>query len=79
VAHLARHGITPGEAEEVFKNRGRFARNRRDRSGDWLLVGLTDQGRALTLVLVYDTGRRLLRVFTGWDTTEGEHTRYLPK
>jgi len=50
--------------------------NRR-RSGDWLLIGRTDGGRVLTLVLVYKERQRLLRVFTGWPSTIGERRRYL--
>lgn len=79
VAHLAQRvpAISPREAEEVFENRGQFARNKREGSGDWLLIGRTFGGRALTLVLVYKEDRRLLRVFTGWDCTQRERTRYL--
>lgn len=81
-AHLAesrpdRPSIDWWEAEEVFQNGGRFAANKRGRSGDWLLVGRTHGGRALTLVVNYDEARRLLRVITGWDCTEGDRARYL--
>lgn len=75
-AHLARHGITPVEAEQVHLNGGMFVPNRR-RSGDWLLIGPTDGGRVLTLVLEYKERQRLLRVFTGWPSTIGERRRYL--
>jgi uncharacterized DUF497 family protein len=75
-AHLARHGILPTEAEQVFYNDGVLIPNRR-RDDDWLLIGRTDGGRVLTLVLVYRQDRRLLRVFTGWLSTIGERRRYL--
>ena len=76
-AHLARHGVDQYEAEEVFYNGGRFAPNKRDASGDWLLVGRSDAGRVLTLVANYDDDRRVIRFITGWDSTSGERTRYL--
>src|ERR687883_586369 len=76
-AHLARHGITPVEAEEVYYNRGVFARNKREGSGDWLLVGSTTGGRTLTLILSYDPTRRIMRIFTGWDATPRERAKYL--
>jgi hypothetical protein len=57
-------------------NGGKFVPNKKA-SGDWLLVGRTDGGRILTLVLVYQERRRLLRIFTGWASTDGERRRYL--
>jgi uncharacterized DUF497 family protein len=75
-AHLARHGIRPAEVEQVYLNGGVFVPNRR-RSSDWLLIGRTDGGQVLTLVLEYKVSRRLLRVFTGWPSTAGERRRYL--
>jgi hypothetical protein len=77
VQHLAPHGITPDEAEEVHVNGGVFVPNARGKSGDWKLVGKTDAGRALTLVLSYEEDRRLIRFFTGWECTQNERTRYL--
>lgn|SRR5437763_5448211 len=81
-AHLAesrpgRPGIRTWEAEEVFHNGCVFVPNKKNRSGDWKMIGRTDCGRALTLVLHYDAGRRRIRVITGWDTVEGERSRYL--
>lgn len=76
-AHLAGHGVTQSEAEQVFYNYGKFGPNKRDKSGDWLLVGRTDGGRILTLVAAYDDDRRVIRFITGWDSTSGERARYL--
>lgn len=81
-AHLAearpdRPAITQAEAEEVFENGGAFVPNKRGRSGDWLLVGKTHGGRALTLVIHYDEVRRSIRVITGWNCTAGEREKYL--
>ena len=44
--HLARHGITPEEAEQVYYKGGVFVPNKR-KSGDWKLIGRTDAGRGL--------------------------------
>lgn len=74
-AHLAEHRITPEEAEEVFYNGGKLIPNTKG-TGDYYLVGRTNGGRALTLVLAYDEVRRCIRIFTGWDSTDGEKTRY---
>jgi hypothetical protein len=81
-AHLAedrpdRPGIQPWEAEQVFANGGVFVPNKRTGTGDWKLVGLTDAGRRLTLIVKYHEDRGVLRAITGWDCTTGERTRYL--
>ncbi|NUR03420.1 MAG: BrnT family toxin [Streptomyces sp.] len=76
-AHLARHHITPAEAEQVFTNGGRFVPNTGQHSGDWLLIGRTDGGRALALPLAYYPDRRIIRIITGWDATQGQRAKYL--
>lgn len=75
-AHLATHHITPWEAESVFANGCVFVPNKQVGSGDWLMIGTTGGGRPLTLVLEYKQDRRLIRVFTGWETTAGERARF---
>jgi uncharacterized DUF497 family protein len=75
-SRLGRPAITPHEAEAVFYNGGVFVPNKKNRSGDWKLIGRTDGDRLLTLVVHYDRGRRLNRVITGWDTTDAERSRY---
>lgn len=75
-AHLAAHGIATHEAEEVFANGGVFVPNKRSGSGDWKLIGPTNGGRLLTLILVYKAERRVLRVFTGWESTNAERRRW---
>jgi uncharacterized DUF497 family protein len=77
VAHLAAHGIRPEEVEEVWLNGPVWVPNRRGRSGDWKMIGWTDAGRALTVVLQLKAQVQMMRAITGWDTTRGEQTRYL--
>jgi uncharacterized DUF497 family protein len=80
-AHLAesrsgRPSIAWFEAEEVFYNGGILVPNKRNKSGDWLMVGRTDAGRRLTLVVHWDKCRRIIWVITGWNSTQGERARY---
>jgi uncharacterized DUF497 family protein len=75
-SELAAHGISFEEVEQVFANAPRWAANRRARSGDWKMLGLTDGGRRLTIVLHYDGLARIIRPITGWSPTAGELTRY---
>jgi uncharacterized DUF497 family protein len=78
-SELARHQITFWEVEEVFLNNPIWAPNKKHRSGDWKMVGRTDSGRALTVIIRLQVAAGSLRAITGWDATKGEHTRYLEK
>jgi uncharacterized DUF497 family protein len=75
-AHLARHGITPLEAHQVFVGKPIFVPNRKGLTATWLMLGDTAGGRTLTVaVLCLETQRRL-RPITGWNSTAGELTRW---
>jgi uncharacterized DUF497 family protein len=75
-AELAAHYISQGEVEQVFRNKPRWAANRKDRPGDWKMMGLTEGGRRLTIIIHYDSGAKAIRPITGWRPTPGELTRY---
>lgn len=62
---LARHGIAADEAIELIWNGFDVHRNKGFHGG-YQLIGRTDGGRRLKLI-VYEKGRTLLRVITGWD------------
>jgi uncharacterized DUF497 family protein len=76
---LAVHGITESEAEQVFWNGAVWPKNKRLGSGDRKMIGYTDGGRALTLIVLMKLRTRMVRVITGWSCTDGERTRYLGK
>ena len=73
---LHEHRISPEEIYQVWANRPKFARNKRRRVGDWKMMGKTDGGRKLMIVLRYYVTIRSLRPITGWESTDGEITRY---
>lgn len=75
--HQPHHPIEEWEAEQVFWNNPVWAPNKRAGSGRWKMIGYTDAGRALTLIVTMNLETRSLRVITGWDCTAGEKTRYL--
>lgn len=53
IDHIARHGVTPEEAEHVV----RFARRpypRRHRKGTWLVIGRGNSNRRLQVVYTLD-------------------------
>jgi uncharacterized DUF497 family protein len=76
-AELARHRISVREVYEVWADGPEWVRNKLGGSGDHKMIGLTDGGRALSIVVKDYPDRRLNRAITGWDATEGERKRYL--
>jgi hypothetical protein len=62
---LAAHKISIDEATEIIWNRFDVRRNKRYHGG-YELVGRTDGGRKLKLI-VYEKHKGLIRVITGWD------------
>jgi uncharacterized DUF497 family protein len=77
-AHLSQphHPISEDEAEDVFYNGPVWVPHRRKRER-WKMIGYTDGGRALTILVDVKVRTRQLRAFTGWECTPSERTRYL--
>lgn len=72
---LGARGISTAEAEQLPRNRHATMRNPRSggKEGDrLLLVGHTDGGRPLTLVLERTVDPTSWLVVTGWEATERE-------
>jgi hypothetical protein len=69
---LGRHRITPREVMQILSNRYTFRRNRKERSGTLQLIGETDGGRTLTVILVETPVDGRWRPITGWDSSPGE-------
>ena len=76
IAELAAHRIHPWEVEEVFFNDPTWVPNKHSGAGEWKMVGRTDGGRRLTVVVTVNRFTGDLRPITGWDSTTGERTRY---
>ena len=70
------HRITAQEVYEVWENGPVWIPNIRHRAGDWKMVGRTNGGRRLTIVVRLYSDRSVLRPITGWDSTAGERSRY---
>ncbi len=77
VGHIARHGVTPQECEETFRNgpyeeeqqvvtvRGEVRR---------IAYGMTNRARLLTIP--YTQRGTLIRPITAWDMTRPERKKY---
>jgi uncharacterized DUF497 family protein len=61
---LAGHGISVDEAVEVLWNRFDVRRNKNVHGG-YVLIGSTDGGRPVNLI-VYEKTKGVIRVVTGW-------------
>jgi len=61
--------------EEVYANGAPIYMNKASGTGEWLMIGTTDGDRALTIVMNYDSVRRCIRAFAGWESTPSETVR----
>ncbi|HEV8683313.1 MAG TPA: BrnT family toxin [Actinomycetota bacterium] len=74
--HIARHGVRPEEVEEVvFDRASLFLRTRREEVQRYLVLGLTEAGRALFVVLE-PLGQTRAYVVSARDMTDGERRRF---
>ena len=64
IGHIARHGVSPDEVEQAFKNHPLVMLATQKRGGETRVLGagLTDAGRALQFVYTLRRGR--IRVIT---------------
>ncbi len=70
------HNIRPWEVEEVFWNHPVWARNKKGRKGDYLMVGRTNGGRKLTIPVRPHAVSRQLEPITGWESSLAELSKY---
>ena len=70
--HIARHHVDVEEAEEVVFGRPLVARTRQ---GRYTLIGRTDAGRYLS-VIIAPRGRGVYGLVTARESTDAERRRY---
>jgi uncharacterized DUF497 family protein len=76
-SELADHHISPSEVDELFLSPPQWAPNKKHGAGEHKMVGYTDAGRAITVVVTFNEVRASLRPITGWDCDQEEKTKYL--
>ena len=64
---LAGHGISPSEVMQMLENAFTIRRNKKSASGDRQLIGETNGGRRLTVILASTSVPDRWRPVTGWD------------
>jgi hypothetical protein len=67
-------GIDPLEVIQILSNRYTVRRNKKSATGDRQLIGETNGGRVLTIVLVETPVTGRWRPITGWDSTDQERS-----
>lgn len=75
IEHIARHDVSPDEAEQVCRLQPKV---RRGRDGRYLVLGRTAAGRYLLVVLTY-LGHGEARVITARDMDDKERALYRRK
>lgn len=75
-AHIARHTVSPEEAEEVCFSRSHYTEIAKDEY--YYITGQTETGRYLFLLVRY-LGRGKVRVATARDMDKKEKSRYRKK
>jgi uncharacterized DUF497 family protein len=72
IEHLGKHGIAPEEIEQITGNDYITARNVRQPESRIVMIGRTDGGRLLTVVLEATRDDVVWRPITGWESTQEE-------
>lgn len=75
--HLARHGVTAEEIEQVFDNGPAWMKNKKERRANWRMIGYTDGGRALDIKVLWDEDRGALLPITGMTASDADRRKYL--
>ena len=73
--HIARHNVSPEEAEEAFSNKPVILKSREKR---YYIFGQTDNGRYLTIIVKFKFGGQV-RVVTARNMSNAERSRYRRK
>jgi len=67
-----RRVVTVVEADQAWYGQRTFVRNRRRRAGRYLMIGRTDRGRNITVVVLGTANPGTWVAYTAWDTKPGD-------
>lgn len=71
-AHIAEHGVTPREVNQMVENPHIIVRNRQRRRAPVLLIGRTHGGRVLSVPLAKTRDPGVWRPITAFPATEAQ-------
>ena len=72
IEELAKHQIRAQEVLQLLENVFTVRRNKKRRSGQRQLIGRTNAGRRLTIILAETLVEGRWRPVTGWESTDEE-------
>ena len=67
-----RRVVAVGEADDAWHGQRTFVRNRRRRAAQYLMLGRTPGGRAITVVLLGTSIPGTWVAYTAWETKTGD-------
>lgn len=71
-AHIAEHGVTPREVNQMVENPHIIVRNRKRRRAPVLLIGRTHGGRVLSVPLAKTRDPEVWRPITAFPATQAQ-------
>jgi uncharacterized DUF497 family protein len=72
IEELGKHGVSPKEVVQILSNQFTIRRNKTSGTGERQLIGETNGGRILTIILAPTYIPDRWRPVTGWDSTDPE-------
>lgn len=66
-SHATCHGVNEEEITQALLNHPTVRRNKQGRAGDYLAFGVTNGGRRVVVVVVWESSRRTIRPITAWE------------
>lgn len=72
IEKLFQHGVAPQEVVQILDNRFTVRRNKSRGKGERQLIGETNGGRLLTIIIASTRVPDRWRPLTGWDSTSAE-------
>jgi len=70
--HIATHGVTPREVNQIVENPHIVVKNRKHRRGQLLMIGSTHGGRVLTVALARAKSKDAWRPTTAYAATDAQ-------
>jgi uncharacterized DUF497 family protein len=74
--HIARHGVTPVELQQMLDNDPLWSRNKNGMTAEWRVIGRTNGGRPLVAAVTYDEQRNCIRPITARTCTDTEIAKW---
>jgi uncharacterized DUF497 family protein len=75
-AEMATHGVSALELLQLLDDRIEVFRNKKGRTAEYVMIGVTHGGRVITAPIVETAVEGRWRPVTAWQATDAERARY---